>query len=68
MMHRKTVRILNGLGAVFPEFRARPAHASACGNTCLSKYHGCVTGCGSNSQCKWQCLQDYNDCLDSCPP
>lgn len=68
MIQRILATALNALGAVFPEFRARPAHANACQNTCHTFYLSCLNGCGSDLNCKALCTSDYNDCLNNCRP
>lgn len=64
MKKPKAVRILNGLGAVFPEFRATPVQAFTffCPPQCHSGYLRCVNQCGGNHACIVHCASEFSTC------
>lgn len=66
MTQRILATVLNGLGAVFPEFRARPARAYIC--NCLPMWTACNKSCNHNPTCLAQCYQDYENCIAGCGP
>jgi hypothetical protein len=67
-MKQPLARILNVLGVLFPELRARPAHASGCASFCLNEYNRCLSGCApGNLACEERCAQLYEVCATGCP-
>ena len=40
--------------------------AAACGQTCVTAYNTCVTGCGGSTPCKNQCKNTQNGCFGQC--
>ncbi len=67
MIHRILARILGGLGAVFPEFRAHPAHALTCQEECDNLGELCVEKCLGDPTCLANCRAEVAACLAACP-
>jgi hypothetical protein len=65
-MKQHLARSLNSLGRLFPELRARPAHASAaCAQRCYSEYLACAGRC-TTSGCQQACENQWNLCDQEC--
>jgi hypothetical protein len=65
-MKQRLARSLNGLGMLFPELRARPAHASAaCAERCYTQYLRCAAAC-TTSACQQACEYQMDLCDQEC--